>query len=188
MPSSTAKVPMVEPVAVHERRVSSGSALYAEVADWLITEAELLDDRLERQWLEGMVSRDVVYVMPMRQSILRSEGYGFLADMYHLNETYGSLETKVARNEIGTAWAEDPPSRVRHFVSNIRAYERSDDDLGARSNFLLYRMRGDQHVPTTIAGERRDILRRVDGALKLIRREILLDHTVIAAENLAIFF
>jgi len=173
---------------VEETLCAFNSDLYAEVAQWLTIEAQLLDDRLERQWLETMVSRDVSYVMPMRQTTFRTEGYGFLDDMYHLQETYGSLETKVARNETGSAWAEDPPSRFRHFVSNIRAYQRSDGGFGARSALLLYRMRGDQHVPTLISGERRDILQRIDGRLKLLRREILLDHTVIAAENLAIFF
>ena len=174
--------------AIEEKPAPFNSGLHAEISEWLIREAELLDDRRERQWLETMVNRDVAYVMPLRQTTFRAEGHGFLEDIYHLQETYGSLETKVARNETGSAWAEDPPSRFRHFVSNIRAYERSDGSFGARSALLLYRMRGDQHVPTLISGERRDVLRRTDGGLKLARREILLDHTVIAAENLAIFF
>lgn len=173
---------------INEVLVPFNSDLYAEVSAWLMTEAELLDDRREREWLEAMISRDVSYVMPIRQTMYRDQGHGFLADMFHLNETYGSLETKVARNETGCAWAEDPPSRFRHFISNVRVYGRPEDLIGVRSALLLYRMRGDQSVATLMSAERRDVLRREGGDLKLLHRAILLDHTVIAADNLAIFF
>lgn len=162
--------------------------LFAEAYEWLMREAELLDDWREREWLESMVDREVDYLLPMRQTTYRAAGHGFLGEMYHLKETYGSLETKVARNETDCAWAEDPPSRARHFVSNIRVGLRPDNALAVKSALLLYRLRGDQTAPTLIAGERRDVLVRSDGALKLRRRVILLDHTVIAAHNLAIFF
>lgn len=173
---------------VGETLVPFNSDLYAEASAWLMIEAELLDDRREREWLETMISREVGYVMPIRQTMYRDQGHGFLKEMYHLNESYGSLETKVARNETGCAWAEDPPSRFRHFVSNVRVYARTDDLIGVRSALLLYRMRGEQSVATLMSAERRDLLRREEDGLKLFRREILLDHTVIAADNLAIFF
>jgi PAH dioxygenase small subunit len=38
-----------------------------------------------------------------------------------------------------------------------------------------------------LAGERHDVLRRVDGELRLARRVVLLDHTVLPMDNLAIF-
>jgi 3-phenylpropionate/cinnamic acid dioxygenase small subunit len=36
--------------------------------------------------------------------------------------------------------------------------------------------------------ERRDVLRKQDGTLKLARREILLDQTVLESHNLSFFF
>lgn len=189
----TAVAPVAEPGDLHGRdelgvALSANDPLFAEAYAWLMREAELLDDWRERDWLESMISRDVDYLLPMRQTTYRAAGQGFIGDMYHLKETYGSLETKVARNETDCAWAEDPPSRARHFVSNVRVSQRADQALAVKSALLLFRLRGDQSIPTLISGERRDVLVRIEGALKLRRRLILLDHTVIAAHNLAIFF
>jgi 3-phenylpropionate/cinnamic acid dioxygenase small subunit len=162
--------------------------IYAEVTHWLLTEAELLDDLREREWLEEMVSRDVVYQVPLRQTVERSRGFGFSETTFHLNERYGSLESRVLRNETQFAWAEDPPSRIRHYVTNIRARQGDDDTLQVRSNLLIYRTRQDQTTPQLLGGERHDILRREAGRLMLLNRRVLLDLTVIGTHNLSIFF
>lgn len=171
------------------RTVGSDTAVYAEVLDWIHAEAELLDDYREREWLEGMVSRDVAYEIPLRQTVERARGKGFSADAFHLCETYGSLDSRVARNETKYAWAEDPPSRIRHFVTNVRVREGDGPGLlDVRSNQLVYRTRQDQSEPQLLAAERADVLRREDGRLMLLRRSVLLDLTVIRTHNLSIFF
>jgi ethylbenzene dioxygenase beta subunit len=152
-------------------------------------EAELLDEGQERAWLEEMVSRDVVYQVPLRQTVERARGAGWVPGTYHLDERYGSLETRVARNETAFAWAEDPPSRIRHFVTNIRVAEDADGSIRARSNLLIYRTRQDAVNPQMLSGERQDILVRDDsGALRLRQRVVLLDLTAIGTHNLSIFF
>ena len=165
-----------------------GSPTYNEVVEWLHTEAELLDDGLEARWLEEMVSSEIVYQVPLRQTVERARGTGFSESAFHLDETYGSLATRVARNQTKYAWAEDPPSRIRHFVSNIRVTENVDGSLAVRSNLLILRTRQEQTVPQIFAGERHDVLCREDDVLKLRRRTVLLDLTVIGTHNLAIFF
>ncbi len=170
-------------------RIPSTSELHGEVVDWLNLEAELLDEGREREWLETMVDRDVVYRLPLRQTVERARGDGFIPDASHLDETSGSLEARVMRNETAFAWAEDPPSRLRHFVSNVRVTATADDELAAvRSNLLIFRTRQDQTTPQLLSGERHDELRRRDEALVLSRRTIRLDHTVIGTHNLSIFF
>lgn len=164
------------------------SDLYAEVLDWMYTEAELLDDGFERKWLETMVSKDVVYQLPLRQTVERARGAGWVEGTYHLDERYGSLETRVARNETKYAWAEDPPSRIRHFVSNLRVKAQEDGLIQARTNVLIYRTRQDAVNPQMLSGDRWDLLRREDGELRLLERRILLDLTVIGTHNLSIFF
>lgn len=168
-------------------RARVGSALYNEVVEWMDTEAELLDAYQEREWLEAMVSRDVVYQVPIRQTVERARGNGFIGGAFHLDETYGSLESRVARNETAYAWAEDPPSRIRHFVTGIRVAEDADRVM-VRSNLMIYRTRQEQTQPQLLSGERQDQLRREDGVLRLLRREVLLDLTVIGTHNLSIFF
>ncbi|MGA4538973.1 aromatic-ring-hydroxylating dioxygenase subunit beta [Uniformispora flossi] len=171
------------------RAVGSRTDVYAEVLDWVHTEAELLDDYREREWLEHMVSRDVTYEIPLRQTVERARGKGFSTDAFHLRETYGSLDSRVARNETKYAWAEDPPSRIRHFVTNLRVREdETSGELHVRTNQLVYRTRQDQADPQLLAYERADVLRREDGRLMLLRRDVLLDLTVVKTHNLAIFF
>jgi ethylbenzene dioxygenase beta subunit len=168
-----------------EAGVPSGSPLHHEVVDWLHREAELLDDGCEHQWLETMVSTDVVYQLPLRQTRPRADGAGFVDGGYHLDERYGSLESRIVRNQSAWAWTEDPPPRTRRFVGNIRVWELGDDQVAVRSNLLVYRTRGDETQPQLLCGERRDVLRREHGALRLHRRLVLLDLSVLRIPNLS---
>lgn len=175
-------------LAQKARPLSITSTEHARAVDFLHYEAELLDNLQERAWLEELVSKDIVYQVPLRQTVERVRGNGVVEGMFHLNEDYGSLSAKVARNETQYAWAEDPPSRVRHFVTNVRVRPGEGDTLLVSSNLLIYRTRQDQTVAMLLSGERRDILRHEEGALRLVRRWVLLDVTVIGTHNLAIFF
>ena len=74
-------------------------------------------------------------------------------------EDHGSLEARVARLETEYAWAEDPPSRTRRLVSNIRVEAgEAEGTLRAKSNLLIYRGRYDSPSYNLIAGERQDVL------------------------------
>src|SRR3954469_10181463 len=157
-------------------KILPGTELYGEAVDWLHSEAELLDNAREREWLEGMIDPEIVYRLPLRQTVERARGTGFSDDTFHLDETYGSLTSRVARNETRYAWAEDPPSRIRHFVTNIRVHE-VEGQLQVQSNLLIYRTRQDQTRPQLFSGERHDVLRRGDGGrLRLAQRTVYLAH------------
>ena len=60
----------------------------------------------------------------------------------------------------GNAWSEDPPSRTRHFVTNIRIVDIQGDDITIEANFHLYRTRLDSDEDSWI-GHRKDVLRRI---------------------------
>jgi hypothetical protein len=53
---------------------------------------------------------------------------------------------------------------------------------------MLYRTRGDETQPQILSGERHDTLRMEEGRLRLFRRTVFLDHTVIETINLAVIF
>ena len=86
------------------------------------------------------------------------------------------------------AWAEDPPSRTRHLISNISARERSDGLLQVRSAFLVYRNRLHTEVDL-YAGGRNDIVRRsgVHG-FEVVKRTILFEQNVLLMKNISTFF
>lgn len=160
---------------------------YWDVYEFLMHEAELLDGHREREWVE-LCTGDVIYRMPVRQTRERGAGDGFDDEMYYFDEDRGSLELRVRRLETEYAWAEDPPSRTRHFVTNIRVTPADEDDeLAVRSNLLLYRSQGTELHHDLISAERRDVLRRTEEGMRLARRKILLDHSVLTTHNLSIF-
>jgi ethylbenzene dioxygenase beta subunit len=156
------------------------------VAEFLYREAELLDDGRLRDWL-GLLTEDVVYQVPIRTT--RELGAnGVATNMFHLDEEYSSLELRVERVETGFAWAEDPPSRLRHFVTNVRVEQLSEGEVAVRSNVLVYRSRWDKPAHDLLSGERHDVLRRVDGEWRLASRRVILDSTTLPTLNLSFFF
>lgn len=168
--------------------VRASLELSFEITQWMNQEAEWLDDLREREWLEQMVSQEIVYQVPIRQTVSRARGTGFLAGSFHMNENYSSLNMRVKRNETGFAWAEDPPSRVRRFVSNVRvSAPNAEGHVMAKSNLLIFRTRSEQTVPALFSGERHDELSFIDGAWKLSKRIVYLDLTAIGSHNFAMF-
>jgi len=168
--------------------VLADPSLRDKVADWLLVEAEMLDDQREREWLEKLVSKDVVYQLPLRQTVGRGRGKGFVEGAYHLVESWGSLNSKLAQAETGHSWAEDPQSRTRHFITNVRVGQPRDGRIEVRSNLLLYRTRQDETAPQIFSGERHDVLEEAGDGFLLARRVVYLDTTAIASHNLAIIF
>jgi 3-phenylpropionate/cinnamic acid dioxygenase small subunit len=158
-----------------------------EVRDFLLLEAEALDEGRFRDWLD-MLAAQVDYRMPVRTTRDRRGGAGFSTDSFHFAEDRHRLEVRVARLESGSAWAEEPPSRTRHFVSNVRVRAGSSaDEVQVRSNLLFYRTRGDARQHDLLSAERQDVLQRAAGAWKLAKRNILLDQTTVATHNLSVF-
>jgi 3-phenylpropionate/cinnamic acid dioxygenase small subunit len=114
--------------------------------------------------------------------------------MAHFDEDKYSLSQRVARMGTEHAWAEDPPSRLRHFVTNVRTFECDDPDdnahLVVQSAELLFRSRGDVNESALVSCGREDLLRWSEGppkTLKLARRRIIADESVLRMQNLAVF-
>jgi 3-phenylpropionate/cinnamic acid dioxygenase small subunit len=173
-----------------------------EVEQFLYREARLLDERRLHEWME-LFTEDARYWMSGRTSRYpaTSKAIGILDhDRYReaelakedelalFDETKASLQARVMRLDTGMAWAEDPPSRTRHLITNIEV-EAGDtaSELRVYSNYLVYRTRGETEQDFYV-GRREDILQHVDGTLKIARRKIILDQNVLLAKNVSIFF
>ncbi len=173
-----------------------------EVEQFLYREARLLDNRRFPEWLE-LFSDDVRYWMPTRSNRypLNSKAISILdASRYEeeevsgedelafMEETKKTLEMRVARLDTGMAWAEDPPSRTRHIITNIEVEQGdSPGELQVYSNFVMYRNRGERDEDFYV-GSREDILRREAGQLRVSYRKIVLDQNVLLAKNISNFF
>jgi 3-phenylpropionate/cinnamic acid dioxygenase small subunit len=173
-----------------------------EVEQFLYREARLLDERRLHEWVE-LFTEDVRYWMPVSSNRYPavSKAIGVLdqtpspatvpapeEELAILDETKATLRARIARLDTGMAWAEDPPSRTRHMISNIEVEEGDTaSELKVYSNYLVYRTRGETEQDFYI-GRREDVLRRIDGAWKIARRKIILDQNVLLAKNVSIFF
>ena len=153
---------------------------------FLVEEAALLDAGDYAAWL-NLLCEDIRYVMPVRVTTARGAGFDALTDMGHFDENLYALRKRVQRLATDHAWAEDPPSRTRHFVSNVRTFAGGGACLRVESSLLLFRSRGDTRPPDLLSAGRADILRRADDGYRLARREIIVDESVLRTQNLAVF-
>ena len=170
--------------------------IHFEVGQFYYTEAELLDDGRFTDWLD-LLEDDLDYWMPTRTNRLRRQQALSIAsrgEAAYYDETRQSLAWRIRRFDSGMAWAEDPPSRTRHLITNVVAHHVdpagtpgfTDDDLLVRSAFLVYRNRLEREE-NVFAGRRTDILRRRPAGLRVARREILLDQNILQAKNISTF-
>jgi 3-phenylpropionate/cinnamic acid dioxygenase small subunit len=173
-----------------------------EVEQFLYREARLLDERRFDEWL-GLLTDDIRYWMAARSNRYprRSKAIAILdPDRYVeddlpgdnelclLDEDKQSLAARVARLDTGMAWAEDPPSRTRHLITNIEVVPAAvAPEVQVHSNFIVYRTRAETEQDFYV-GTRRDLLRRTGGEWKIAERRVTLDQNVLLAKNISIFF
>jgi len=166
------------------------SELRHRIEDFLYLEAELLDDRKLRDWLD-LLTDDVRYWMPIRHNTLErpddvAEELAKPGEGFYFDDDKKSLSIRVERVYLKNAWAEMPPSRTRHLISNVRIKTDDGSEIEVHSNFLVYRtrMETDQDI---FVGTRQDILRRIGAGFKIAKRTIILDQAVLAAKNISVF-
>ena len=150
---------------------------------FLVEEAALLDAHDFDGWL-ALLTDDVRYRMPVRVTTVRNDGR--LSTIDHFDDDRYSLEKRVARLGTEHAWTEDPRSRIRHLVTNVRTFD-AGDELEVESSLLLFRSRGDTRAPELVCALRQDRLREEGGELKLAERTVLVEEAVLRTQNLAIF-
>ena len=83
-------------------------------------------------------------------------------EMAYFDDDKAMLEMRVRKLDTGYSWSEDPPSRTRHVISNVRIIENNAEDLVVETNFILYRTRLNSEEDMWV-GMRRDRIRK-DGA------------------------
>ena len=175
-----AKAPQAVPLELHHA-----------LEQFLCYEAELLDDWQFRDWL-ALLSEDIAYTMcttvnaqtrDRRRSVQPPTTWVF-------DDTWHQLERRIARLETGMAWAEEPPSRTRHLISNVRiAHGEAPGEFDVRLNYLLYRSQKERDESIYV-GTRFDRVRRADNAAgwQLCRRRIVLDQATLNSHNLSVLF
>ncbi len=163
--------------------------LQYEVEQFFYAEAALLDERRFSEWLE-LLTDDIHYWMPIRRTTTAKDienEFTEIGQMAFFDDDKELLTARVRKMAVGYAWSEDPPSRTRHFVTNVRPIAMNGDDITVEANFHLYRTRLESEEDSW-RGRRRDVLRRVGSRFRLAKRHIYLEQTVLLSANLSNIF
>ena len=169
--------------------------LQQEIEDFLYREADLLDERRYEEWLD-LFTEDAHYWMPLRRNVPRDKPEREFTrqgvDANWFDEGKDTLGRRVAQLRTGIHWAEEPPSRICHMISNVQILRAlpagsSPSEVAVKCRFLIYRNRVETETDLLV-GKREDLLRREDGGWRIARRKIVLDQSVLLAKNLTMFF
>ena len=164
--------------------------LEADVSDFLYREADLLDERRYVEWLD-MLADDYQYSVPLRMNVAFGETESREEtragrEICWFDEGKETVSSRVQQLMTGVHWAEEPVSRVSHLVTNIRIEAIELPEVAVSCRFLVYRNRVADETDFLV-GRRRDRLRKIDRDWQVVRRELLLDQSVLLAKNLSVF-
>lgn len=114
----------------------TGAITRQQVEDFLFQEAALLDEWRLDEWL-ALFETGATYEVPTtdrpNEDPQRSQ--------YYVWDDYELLTARVKRLKSKHAHAENPHSRTRRLVTNVRLAETSDSSLQVRAAFLIYKIR-----------------------------------------------
>ena len=164
-------------------------ALWFELQKFYFHEAWLLDERLLDDWLD-LLTEDILYMMPRRKNVMRRERdreFTGPGQMNLFEDDKELMRVRIARLETDMAWAEDPPSRTTHVISNLMIEPQENGEVKAKTAFVVYK----SHLETDsafYAGWRDDILRKEDDGWKIAQRVIYMNANVLLSKNISIFF
>ncbi|MAS03096.1 MAG: 3-phenylpropionate dioxygenase [Ahrensia sp.] len=163
--------------------------LVLEIEQFLYREARLLDEERYDEWL-ALMADDIHYWMPGIQARRRDDKAERISAqrMAYFDDDLDYLKKRVARANHPNAWGEDPPTRHFHMISNVEVVA-TDKENEWRVFSLIYNLRHrNEAEELRLTARRTDLIRRMpDGALKLARRLIILQQTVLQAKNINTF-
>lgn len=168
---------------------SVGLDLTFEIEQFLYREARLLDEERYDEWL-ALMAPDVHYWMPGIQARYRADKGDIISAtrMAYFDDDLDFLIKRVNRAKQVTAWAEDPPTRHFHMVSNVEVEATSTPDEWVVHSLVFNLRHRNEMEEQTLSARRRDVIRRDGtGSLKLARRLIRLQQTVLQAKNINTF-
>ena len=158
------------------------------IEQFLFHEARLLDSERWEDWL-ALVTDDIHYWMPAIENRRRADKLGAYAPGRgaYFDDNHFDLQRRVARFMQPSAWAEDPPTRHVHVISNVEAcHAEVAGEYRVHSVFVNYRSRGEADNDLLL-GRREDILRDTDGGLRIARRKIVITQSLLMSKNINTF-
>ena len=163
--------------------------LQHRVEQFLYREVRMLSEGRFEEWLD-LFTDDTRYLMPIRETTATREdserGDEFIP---HVDDDKDFMAARVQRLRHRLAHAEQPPSRLRYFISNIEvdaAEQVGGDELDVRCNLMVYQSRLER-TEKVFVGRREDRLRFENGSYRISSRKVILDQSLLP-RTITIFF
>jgi len=153
----------------------------ADVEEFLFHEAALLDEWRLDEWLE-LLTADARYEVPSNDRPDADPS----STLFTIADDIGRIRGRITRLKDRNAHAEFPRSRTRRLIGNVRIAGRTAGELRVEANFVVYRFRRDGSLREYV-GRYRYVLRAERGALKIARRQAVLDAMELGAMGLVSF-
>ncbi len=151
-----------------DKQTTTAAFTRAEVEDFLYQEAALLDNWQLPEWL-NLLTDDIEYHIPTTDKP-NSEGATTLSLVYDNRER---VVSRVQQYLDGQVAAENPRSRVRRMISNVRILDQNAARAEITANFVCYRFALERM--DTFVGRLEYSLVRDAGGMKIRKRRLVLD-------------
>lgn len=161
--------------------LNAATVARAEVEDFLFHEAALLDAWKLDEWLT-LLTDDATYRVPSNDAPDARVGEA----LFIIADDAGRIRERVHRLKDRNAHAEFPHSRTRRIVSNVRIVSRTENEISAEANFVVYRHRRDENIRVYV-GQYRHVLRVTENGLRIAERNAILDAFELGSMGLVSF-
>jgi 3-phenylpropionate/cinnamic acid dioxygenase small subunit len=153
---------------------------YRSAVEFLYREARLADESRHAEWLD-LWTDDGVYWVPATGDPDADPG----RQISHIYDNRSRIATRVKLLQTGQRPSQTPVSSMRRIISNVEV-AAAGGELVAESNFILDELAVQARPETHVwAGRTTHRLRRVDGALKMSYKKVVLINAAEPLPNLA---
>lgn len=140
-----------------------------EVEEFLYAEAALLDAWDLEGWLV-LLCEDARYQVPSNEQ----RGGNPAETLFLIADDIHRIRARVARLQDRAAHAEQPRSRTRRLITNVRIIGQEGEEIAVEANFAIHHFRRGERLRDYV-GQYRYRLRLTPQGLRIVRREALLD-------------
>lgn len=127
-----------------------------------------MDEWRLQEWLQ-LLTEDATYQVPPTDT----PGRDARTTLFIIADDALRIRSRVKQLLGKSAWAENPPSRTRRLISNVRVLESDGPNIRVGANFAVYRMR--YELVDTYVGRYEYTLVRRGNELRIRERKAILD-------------
>jgi 3-phenylpropionate/cinnamic acid dioxygenase small subunit len=150
----------------------------AEAEDFLYRESGLLDEGRLEEWL-ALFTEDGHYWIPQNRDDVDPT-----REVSILYDDRAHLEARIYRLLHTPVHGQIPPSRIRHFITNVQVADgAAADEVLLRANFIVYEVRANEQ--RSLAGQYEYRLRQQDGAWRIALKKAYLINNDCPIYNLS---